>query len=39
MKGHSAGMPWHYDLHVWLWRDNPNGLFVNWNPNVTCPAP
>ncbi len=38
MKGHAAGMPWHYDLHVWLWRGNPNGLFVNWNPNVTCPA-
>ncbi len=23
-------------LHVWVWRDNPNGLFADWNPNVEC---
>lgn len=39
MRGHNANMPWHYDLHVWLWQDNPNGLFSPWNPNVSCPAP
>ncbi|MGH7500756.1 MAG: hypothetical protein ACREL7_03265 [Longimicrobiales bacterium] len=27
----------HYELHVWTHRDNPNGLFAEWNPNVTCP--
>jgi hypothetical protein len=23
-------------LHVWVWRENPNGLFADWNPNVEC---
>lgn len=26
----------HYDLHVWLYRDNPNGMFAQFNPNATC---
>jgi hypothetical protein len=26
----------HYDRHVWLYRDNPNGMFAPFNPNVTC---
>jgi hypothetical protein len=26
----------HYDRHVWLFRDNPNGVFAPFNPNVTC---
>jgi hypothetical protein len=26
----------HYDRHVWLIRDNPNGVFAQYNPNVTC---
>jgi hypothetical protein len=26
----------HYDLHVWLYRDNPAGMFKPFNPNVTC---
>lgn len=26
----------HYDLHVWLYRDNPNGIFAQFNPNATC---
>jgi hypothetical protein len=26
----------HYDLHVWLYRDNPSGRFVPFNPAVTC---
>jgi len=25
-----------YELHVWAWRDNPNGAFVDWNPHVSC---
>lgn len=24
-----------YFLHLWLWRNNPDGLFVNWNPKVS----
>ena len=30
------GLPPHYELHVWAWRDNPNGAFVDWNNNVSC---
>jgi hypothetical protein len=26
----------HYDRHVWLYRDNPNGVFAPFNPNVSC---
>jgi hypothetical protein len=26
----------HYELHVWLWRHNPRGMFSPWNPTVTC---
>jgi hypothetical protein len=26
----------HYDRHVWLYRDNPRGVFAPFNPNVTC---
>jgi hypothetical protein len=28
----------HYDLHVWLWKENPAGLFSPTNPAVKCPA-
>jgi hypothetical protein len=23
-------------LHVWAHRDNPRGMFEDWNPNVSC---
>lgn len=23
-------------LHVWVWLENPSGLFADWNPRVTC---
>ena len=26
----------HFDRHVWLYRDNPNGIFTPFNPAVTC---
>lgn len=26
----------HYDRHVWVYRENPNGVFAQFNPNVTC---
>jgi len=32
------GLPNFYTLHVWAWKDNPNGTFVNWNPDVSCDA-
>lgn len=30
------GLPAFFELHVWAWRDNPNGPFVDWNDHVTC---
>ena len=32
------GLPAFYTLHVWAWKDNPKGAFVNWHPNVSCEA-
>lgn len=39
MEGHEPLLPKgleHYDLHVWLWKQNSNGLFSPTNPNVKC---
>ncbi len=30
------GLPSLFELHVWAWRDNPQGAFVDWNNRVTC---
>ena len=30
------GLPPFFELHVWAWRDNPQGPFVDWNDHVTC---
>ena len=27
-----------FELHVWAWRDNPQGNYVDWNNHVTCPG-
>ena len=32
------GLPNFYTLHVWAWKENPNGAFVNWHPQVSCEA-
>lgn len=40
MEGHHPLMPvglHHYDLHVWLFKENPAGMFSPTNPNVKCP--
>jgi len=40
MMGHEPLMPdglHHYDLHVWLWKTNPLGMYAPTNPAVTCP--
>ncbi len=34
--GNRYGLPDFYELHVWLWRPNPSGIFSDWNPEVTC---
>ena len=30
------GLPPFYELHVWAWRPNAKGTFVDWNPAVSC---
>lgn len=30
------GLPPFYQLHVWAWRNNPSGTFVDWNRRVSC---
>ncbi len=30
------GLPRFYTLHVWAWKDNPTGTFVNWHSNISC---
>ncbi len=32
------GLDPYYELHVWAWRTNPKGAFVDMNPNVSCDA-
>lgn len=27
----------HWSLHVWLYENNPSGMFAPFNPNVSCP--
>ena len=39
MEGHYPLQPMglhHYDLHVWLWKANPAGLFSPTNPHLKC---
>ncbi|MGH7543112.1 MAG: hypothetical protein ACREK7_04165 [Gemmatimonadota bacterium] len=28
----------HYELHIWLYKDNPSGMFSPYNPAVSCDA-
>jgi len=34
LKPFDQGKFWY--LHVWVWLDNPSGLFADWNPKVKC---
>ena len=39
MEGHEPIIPkefHHYDLHAWLFKDNPLGMFSPTNPDVKC---
>ena len=39
MEGHEPLIPQgfhHYDLHAWLFKDNPLGMFTPTNPDVSC---
>ena len=35
--GNRYGLPAFYELHLWAWKQNPNGLLEDWNPRVSCP--
>jgi len=37
MPGHNPAMPWHFDLHVWVFDDNPAGRFAQFNSRLRCP--
>jgi hypothetical protein len=30
------GVPAFYELHLWIWKHNGNGIFNDWNPSVRC---
>lgn len=32
------GLPDFYTLHVWAWKENPQGTFANWHSRVSCDA-
>ena len=32
------GLPRFYTLHVWAWKENPTGTFVNWHSKISCDA-
>jgi hypothetical protein len=34
--GNRYGLPDFYELHAWVWQPNPNGMFYEWNPRVSC---
>lgn len=36
--GNRYGIPAFYELHAWLWKHNPRGMFDDWNPRVSCNA-
>lgn len=27
-----------YELHAWIWRNNPAGMFEDFNPSLNCPG-
>jgi hypothetical protein len=36
--GNRYGLPAFYELHAWIWKQNPSGMFSDWNPHVSCAA-
>lgn len=32
-QNHTFGL---WALHVWAWKNNPGGMFADWNPKVSC---
>lgn len=34
--GNRYGLPPFYELHAWIWMNNPSGTFQDWNPSGSC---
>jgi hypothetical protein len=34
--GNRYGLPDFYEIHAWVWKANPRGMFNDWNPKVSC---
>ena len=34
--GNRYGLDPFYELHAWVWKPNPRGMFDDWNPRVSC---
>ena len=30
------GLPPFYEIHAWIWMNNPAGIFKDWNPSGSC---
>lgn len=30
------GLPAFYEIHVWAWKNNPQGSYADWNTQVSC---
>lgn len=30
------GLPPFFEIHAWIWMDNPAGMFKDWNPSGSC---
>jgi hypothetical protein len=35
-KPNRYGLDPFYEIHAWIWKHNPDGMFKDWNPNGTC---
>jgi hypothetical protein len=38
LEGNRYGLPPFYELHAWIWKNNPSGMNEDWNPTVSCAA-
>jgi len=36
-KDNRYGIPPFFEIHVWAWKHNPAGMFMDMNPRVQCP--
>ncbi|RAM38252.1 hypothetical protein DBZ45_04335 [Arthrobacter globiformis] len=37
LKFENGPFPGTFALHAWVWRDNPDGMFAAYNPDLKCP--